>query len=102
VFTFRFNGVPRNLMHEMALLRAAELALDRGSKRFAIVRRKETGTYTSGGATLPGFTDFQTELDVLIAPDGASWPEQRTALWRSFDAAQVYGDLADLFGAPPR
>jgi hypothetical protein len=102
--TFRGASSPAGVVEEMALLRAAELALEKGVKGFVILDRQDvehTVSTTQYGAVLR--TDpagYSTELDVLFV-DPANLPAKyRGAAWRVIDADAVFASLGPIYIRP--
>jgi len=95
-----------DVVEELALLRAAEMALKEGRLGVIVMKRMDQPVIiatTYYGTTLredPG--GFRTQLDVALnhsADQAVGAPE---ANWRILDAREVYRTLAAVYIAPKR
>lgn len=84
-------------VEEMALLRAADLALKAGKPGVLVIGRKDTQhttyvvTYGVPGPPIP--TGYSSDLEVLLVDPAALPPGYAGAEWRVLDAAKIYADL---------
>ena len=110
VWTVRFRGhkASGGMIQELCMLRAAELAREKGAKALLIVARRDTDwTLTEYGAYNPAYgvtmpQGFETEIDVLLV-DPAAMPAGHAAEgWRTLDAAAVIAALEPLYHAGGR
>jgi hypothetical protein len=85
---------------EMALLRAADLALQSGHKGLIILDRKDVHfTISNGYRTDPN--GYETELKVTFVDPSAPPPRFADAPWRVLDAQEIHAALSPLYPPPP-
>lgn len=101
--TVGFRGVrsTASVVEEMALLRVAELAKEKGKTGFVITGRHDTEftiNTTYYGATLRTDPDgYQTQLNVDFIDLADPPPEYAGTVWLAFNADDVYAALAPLY-----
>jgi hypothetical protein len=100
IVRFRSRLGSRALVEEMALLRAAQAAIEANLPGMVIVDRRDYA-YTTGEAlyvqTVDAETDgYSTELSVIFLDPAAAPKRFSTAPWRVIDAVQVQSSLAPL------
>ena len=100
--TVRFRtgrGATGDMVAEIALLHAADLARQSGQKGLILVGRHDTRftltTTQYGRALRTDPTGFETRLDVLFVDPAA--PPEPYAQWRVIDADDVYARLAPIY-----
>ncbi|MDQ0465802.1 hypothetical protein QO010_003594 [Caulobacter ginsengisoli] len=106
VATVKFRSMQTNpaVAEEMALLRAADLALQAGKSGLIILARADVehtlnSTYY-GSVVRSDPTGFSTELSVVFV-DKANLPERfKGAEWRVIDARAAYDALAPIYVRP--
>ncbi|MGH6871102.1 MAG: hypothetical protein ACREHE_06295 [Rhizomicrobium sp.] len=103
VTTVGFRGVKstNSIVEEMALLRVAELAKEKGKTGFIVTARHDTKfaiNTTYYGQTLRTDPDgYQTEFDVLFVDLAALPPQYASESWLAFNADEVYAALAPMY-----
>lgn len=105
LFTWNGSATPASV-EEMAILRAAHVALEAGAKGFVIIDREDykrflvTTTYgvQTGDPTPAG---FQTRLDIEYADPAAPPPAFAAQGERIFDATKVWTDLSGHYVRVP-
>jgi hypothetical protein len=107
VQTVRYSS-PRGSIstaHELALLRAAQLARDSGRKGVIVIARRSMirTLYSTGvgGIPLERASGQEVELDVLVV-DPANLPSDYVqARWRVLDPDAIWAALNPIYRAPP-
>lgn len=102
--TFRGVASPAAIVEEMAMLRAADLALEKEAYGFVILGRQDvrhtltqTGMY-SGGRTDP--QGYSTRLDITLVDAASLSDRYRDAAWRVIEARKVRDSLGPVYDRP--
>ena len=98
------DGSPA-IVEEMALLRAADLALKAGKPGVIVVGRKDykhTTNNMSYGTVVASFhSGYETRLDVIFVDPAALPPGYEAAGWRVIDAKAVRDALLPIYSPAP-
>lgn len=101
--TVQFTGEKSSsgVVEEMTLLRAADLARERGKSGFVILSRRDyerTTNTTYYGATLRSDPNgYSTYLEIELVDAGNPPEKYRAVLWRVIPASKVISELGPLY-----
>ncbi len=105
--TVKFTGEKSSasVVEEMTLLRAADLARERGKSGFVILERRDyerTVNTTYYGSTLRSDPQgYSTDLDIELVDVNALPGEYRAVPWRVIAADKVVADLGPIYMGQP-
>ena len=105
--TVKFTGEKSSasVVEEMTLLRAADLARERGKSGFVILERRDyerTVNTTYYGSTLRSDPQgYSTDLDIELVDVNAIPSQYRAVAWRVIAADKVVADLGPIYMGQP-